>query len=199
MFATPTVLTHYFLPGATPFRSLSPLPDAEAMAIMRALYADTPFAARFQDPLDYLTRRRRTEQWVRAGFIAKGGRPRSAYPVYMVLGRSPWIERNIGDLEQCCVRIPLAAFGEGDVSFTYPDSMISLWFATDQPPAYYRPDLHGHIFTRGEILALVREHGMPEAGWQPALPPDLAPYIEAQVWNFAPLAEYAGSHTAGVQ
>ena len=48
-------------------------------------------AQRFKDPLGYLHDRQRTEQWVRAEFIAKGGQPVEPYPIYMVLGFSPWI------------------------------------------------------------------------------------------------------------
>ncbi len=184
-------LTHYYKRGTPPFRSLSLLPDDEALRLMTALCDDTPFGERFKDPLQYLHNRRRTEEWVRAEFCVKGGQPREPYPIYMVLGSSPWLERaaptafNTGK-----IRIPLSIFQAGDVSFTYPDSMISHWFGIDKPIEYYQPDYHGRIFTRSEILAIVAARGLPEEDWEPRLPDQLAPYIEAQVWNREPLMAY---------
>jgi hypothetical protein len=184
-------LTHYYIRGTPPFRSLSTLPDDEALVLMQALYDETDFGVRFRDPLQYLRDRRRTEQWVRAEFSAKGGQPQEPYPIYMVLGSSPWIERAAPDAPSHGeIRIPLSIFQEGDVSFTYPDSMLSHWFGTDQPAEYYQPAYHGKIFTRTEILAIVAARGLPEDGWEPRLPDHLAPYIEAQVWNRQPLVAY---------
>jgi hypothetical protein len=180
-------LVHYYKRPGGPFRSLSLLPDEEALQIMRTLADDTIFGARFKDPEWYLSARRQTEQWTRSAFIAKGGTPRVSAPVYMTLGRSPWIEAGGKSDDPYPIMVPLSIFAEGDVSFTYPDSMISRWFETDRPPEYYQPGLHGHVFTRSEILALVEQKGPPEKGWAPDFPPGLAPYIEAQVWNLEPL------------
>jgi hypothetical protein len=184
-------LTYYYKRGTEPFRSLSALPDEEAITIMEELCDDTPFGARFKDPVQYLRNRRQTEQWVREEFIAKGGQPREAYPIPMVLGSSKWMAKVAPDKElHAEIRIPLSVFTEYDVSFTYPDSMISLWFGRDKPPEYYLPDYHGKIFTRSEILSIVESKGLPEEAWETHLPSNLAPYIEAQVWNHKPLLEY---------
>jgi len=184
-------LTHYYIKGTPPFRSLSTLPDDNALALMQALYDETLFGARFRDPLQYLHDRQRTEQWVRSEFIVKGGRPQEPYPIYMALGSSPWLVKAVPETPHHGeIRIPLAVFQEGDVSFTYPDSMLSRWFGTDKPAEYYQPDYHGKVFTRSEILAIVAARGLPEEGWEPRLPDHLAPYIEAQVWNKQPLLAY---------
>lgn len=184
-------VTHYYARGTPPFRSLSNLSDEEALELMVALCDDTPFGERFKEPLNYLHNRRQTERWVRHEFSLKGGKPVEPYPIYMVLGSSPWLERAAPDsFDTCQIRFPLAIFQEGDVSFTYPDSMISLWFGAKRPAEYYQPDLHGQVFTRSEILVIVAARGLPEDGWQPRLPDQLAPYIEAQVWNRQPLLAY---------
>ena len=184
-------LTHYYIKGTPPFRSLSTLPDDNALALMQALYDETLFGARFRDPLQYLHDRQRTEQWVRSEFIVKGGRPQEPYPIYMALGSSPWLVKAVPETPHHGeIRIPLAVFQEGDVSFTYPDSMLSRWFGADRPAEYYQPDYHGKVFTRSEILAIVAARGLPEEGWEPRLPDHLAPYIEAQVWNKQPLLAY---------
>ncbi len=177
-------LTHYYKRGRPPFLSLSALPEDEAIRIMKNLYDETIFGSRFKDPAAYLHDRKQAEQWVRQKFIEKGGRPHEAHPVYMVLGSSAWISRHALDWEEaiCELRIPLSNFQPGDVSFTYPDSMISLWFGTDKPAEYYLPAYHGKVFTLDEIQAIVAEYGVPEECWDTHLPDELAPYIEAQVW-----------------
>jgi hypothetical protein len=184
-------LTYYYKRGTEPFRSLSALPDEEAIKIMEELCDDTPFGARFKDPVQYMRNRRQAEQWVREEFIAKGGQPREAYPIPMVLGASKWMVKHSPDPDAHGeIRIPLSVFTEYDVSFTYPDSMISLWFGRDKPPEYYLPDYHGKVFTRSEILSIVEMKGLPEEAWETHLPSNLAPYIEAQVWNHKLLLEY---------
>jgi hypothetical protein len=180
-------LIHYYKCKGGPFRSISMLPDDEALRIMRELCDDSIFGERFKDPEGYLLNRRLTEQWTRSAFIAKGGTPRETCPVYMTLGRSPWIETGAQKDDPFPIMVPLSVFEEGDVSFTYPDSMISRWFEMDRPPGLYQAGLHGQVFTRLEILALLEQKGPPEKGWAPDFPPGLAPYIEAQVWNLEPL------------
>jgi hypothetical protein len=183
-------LTHYYAAGTEPFRSLSALPDAEALRLMASLYVEGAVIwQRFRDPAAYLRNRRATEEWVRSEFLAKGGRPCQTYPIYMVLGSSGWISR-YGDENTAMMRIPISAFAESDVSFTYPDSMISRWFGADKPKEYYMAECHGKVFLRSEILAVVERTGMPEENWDTNLPADLAPYIEAQVWNSAPLKAF---------
>jgi hypothetical protein len=184
-------LTYYYKLGSEPFRSLSALPDEESIKIMKALYEDTPVWVRFKDPLGYLRDRKQTEQWVREEFIAKGGQPQASYPIPMVLGESKWIVKNAPHpAAHGEIRIPLSVFTEQDVSFTYPDSMISLWFGREKPVEYYMPEYHGKVFLISEILSIVEARGLPEDEWETGLSDDLAPYIEAQVWNHEPLNEF---------
>ncbi len=184
-------LTYYYKRGTEPFRSLSALTDEDAILIMQTLCDDTPYGARFKDPVVYMRDRRQTERWVREQFIAKGGRPREMYPIPMVLGSSKWMVKISPDPElHGEIRIPLSVFTEADVSFTYPDSMISLEFGTEKPAEFYLPEVHGKVFTMSEILALVESRGVPEEQWETNLPWYLAPYIEAQVWNHALLEAF---------
>ena len=177
-------LTHYYLRDTGPFQSLSALSDEEALKIMESLCDDTPFGARFKDPGQYLHNRKATERWTREGFMAKGGKPQDPYPIPMVLGSSRWLEENEPEGGSGAnIRIPLSIFTEYDISFTYPDSMVSFWLSRDKPPEYYQPGLHGKVFTLSEILSLVEKKGMPEETWETNLPGDIAPYIEAQVWK----------------
>jgi hypothetical protein len=110
----------------------------------------------------------------------------------MVLGTSRWIEEHAPDPRTHAeTRIPLSVFQEADVSFTYPDSMVSLWLHTERPTGYYRPDYHGRIFTIPEVLALVERDGSPE-DWATALPNHVGSYVEAQVWNHQLLPGHTG-------
>ncbi len=187
-------LTHFFRAGSPPFQSLSALPELEAIRMMQALYVEgSIFWERFKDPADYLNERRQTEDWLRRTFIAKGGAPQEPYPVYTMLGHSKWGDKNVDPATLATtaeLRIPLSIFSESDLSFTYPDSMISHWFGLERPAEYYLPEYHGQVFTRAEIRLIVERNGMPEEGWSTNMPPHLAHYIECQVWNRRPLMEY---------
>jgi hypothetical protein len=181
-------LTYYYDNRDVPFRTLSSLPDVDAVQIMNRLHAEYPDAIlfdRFKDPAWYLQARRRTEQWVRSEFIASGGRPESDHPVSLVLGSSAWIANHAPGSPSSHgeIQIPLSEFDPCDVSFTFPDSMVSFWLGNEKPPAYYLPDYHGRVFTREEILLIVETRGMPEENWTLTLPPDTGAYIKAQVWN----------------
>lgn len=184
-------LVHYYRKGTEPFRSLSALPEEDALRIMKSLYVEGSVVwERFRDPQQYLVERRQTEEWLRREFIAKGGSPQEPYPIYTVLGRSRWMLKMAGAATLATtaeIQIPLSILRECDVSFTYPDSMISHWFGVDQPPEYFQPDYHGKVFTLSEICSIVAIKGLPEEGWETNVPSSLAHYIEAQVWNREPL------------
>jgi hypothetical protein len=184
-------LVHYYKLQGGPFRSLSLLTDEEALRIMRSLADDTIFGARFKDPEWYLSARRMTEQWTRAAFIAKGGMPREPAPVYLTLGRSDWIEHGSQPGDPHPIAVPLSVFDEGDVSFTYPDSMVSAWFAKDKPAPFYDAELHGKVFTRTEILALLSRKGASRS-WKLARLStwDCAVYRSAGVESRAPEARH---------
>lgn len=187
-------LIHFYKSGAEPFRSLSALPDREAIQIMQDLYVEgAVFWERFEDPNQYLRTRRQIEQWLRQEFIAKGGAPQESYPIYMILGRSKWLLTAIDAATLATtveIQVPLSLFQECDISFTYPDSMVSSMVADQKESEYYLPDYHGKLFTLSEILSIVESNGLPGEKWGANLPSFLANYIEAQVWNQKPLLEY---------
>ncbi len=185
-------ITHYYNKRLTPLRTLSELADEDALTLMEKLFSDdTEFGKRFADPIAYLRGRRATEGWVRREFIKKGRTPKEEYPLYFVFGESQWIERQIPkDFVPGKLSVSLDEFSLNDVSFTYPDSMISKWFGDDKPVEYYDPRYHGKVFTKSEIIEIVDTLGIPEYSWNTGLPDNLAPYIEAQVWNRDPIRCY---------
>jgi len=176
-------ITHYYKKGATAFQSISGLPDSEALKIMENLSDDSPLFERFKTPLQYLQSRKETEEWLKSEFAAKGGRPKDEYPIYAVLGTSGWIEGHATNFDLDSISIPFSIFAEQDISFTFPDSMVSYSFGKDNAAKTDQSEYYGKIFTLSEIKALVERNGLPEKQWKPSLPENIGPYIEAQIWN----------------
>jgi hypothetical protein len=187
-------LLHFFRRGSRPFQSLSELPECQAHSIMRGLFVEgSVFWERFRDPSSYLSFRKQVEHRMRGEFLAKGGVPKQEYPIYFVLGRPKWIEtaadaQTTSTTEE--ITIPLSILSSEDVSFTYPDSMVSAMMDAEKNPEYYEPDYHGQVFTLTEVSRIIGEKGLPGEKWQTMMPRHLAHYIEAQVWNRRPLLEY---------
>lgn len=196
-------LVHLYKSGTEPFRTLSGLPEEDAIRIMQSLYtAGSIFWERFEDPLAYLRLRKQIEQSIREAFIAKGGKPREAHPIYMAFGRTRWMQNGLDAVTLATtteIEVPLSLFQECDVSFTYPDSMVSFLLARQKDPDYYLPDFHGRVFTLSEIRCLVDSSGLPGEKWGNNLPSSTPNYIEAQVWNQEPLLEYRRQQVKGEQ
>ncbi len=198
-------LLHVYRKGGTPFRSLSALPTEEALEMMRRLYVEgSVFWERFSDPEGYLGFRRQVERSLREGFLGKGGRPKSEYPIYLVVGRPRWFDtaadaRTLQSTSE--ITVPLAALDSRSISFTYPDSMVSALMARERNPHYYEPDYHGRVFTLAEIEQIVMRNGLPGEGWETRMPRQYAHYIEAQVWDPQALQRYwcgaAGASASG--
>jgi hypothetical protein len=189
-------LLHFFRKGSRPFQSLSAIPDDKAYAIMRSLFVEgSVFWERFRDPSSYLSFRKQVERRIRNEFLSKGGLPKNEYPIYFVLGRPKWTE-SVADAQTVStteeIAIPLSILSPEDVSFTYPDSMVSAMMEAEKNPEYYEPDYHGKVFTLVEIEGIIKQKGLPGDRWQTKMPKHLAHYIEAQVWNQRRLLEYYG-------
>ena len=187
-------LLHLYKSGTEPFRTLSSLPEDAAIQIMQDLYMEGAiFWERFRQPAQYLRLRKQIEQSIRQAFIDKGGTPREVYPIYMALGRTKWMQNEVDAPTLATtaeIQVPLCLFGERDLSFTYPDSMVSFLLAQERNPEYYLPDYHGKVFTLSEIRAIVECLGLPGEKWGTNLPASMPNYIEAQVWNHEPLLDY---------
>lgn len=187
-------LVHLYKRDTEPFRTLSALREEEAVSIMKNLYlAGSIFWERFEDPVAYLRLRKQIEQSIREAFLAKGGMPQEAHPIYMAFGRTRWMQNSLDAVTLATtteIEVPLSLFRECEVSFTYPDSMVSFLLAREKHPDYYLPDFHGKVFTLSEILRIVQTSGLPGDRWGTNLPGSTPNYIEAQVWNHEPLHEY---------
>lgn len=183
-------LTHYYKAGTIPFKSLSALPEKEAIQIMKELYTDNAMWGRFKNPAWYLQARRETELWLRKEFISKGGCPQEEYPIYMIIESCDMLERNTPEEQLGKIQIPISYFKEQDVSFTFIDSMFSFQLGQDKNSEFYQPEYHGKVFLLSEILLIIKKKGEQTEGFWGKLPNDFFPYIEAQVWNHKLLREY---------
>ena len=187
-------LFHYFHKGSAPFQSLSVLPEAEAVLIMKALYVPGSILwRRFGNPAEYIRIRRQVERELYHKFKENGGRPRQDFPIYLVVGRPRWVVASVDPVTMETtdeVRVPLAVLEEGEVSFTFPDSMYCTFMRNMSLDPAIHPKYDGKVFTLKEIEELVLSDGLPAQGWNAELPAHLSHYIEAQVWNQDALVEY---------
>jgi hypothetical protein len=178
----PDFLSHYYEATHGPFRNLSDLDLEEAEQTLQHIRSQAcTFAAR-RAP-DYLQVRRGLEDRVRSLFIAKGGQPVRARPQYMILGACPWL---LGWYQQGCeLRIPLSAFSPKIVSFTYGDTFPAMRHPDGKP---YR----GQVYILEELEGIITRFGLPQ-DWNSAGSQGPDRYIEAQVWDDAPLMPYVKS------
>jgi len=175
----PDFLSHYYEAANGPFRNLSDLPPERAEQLLGQLRtAGVSFAGK--RTVDYLAIRRKLEEQVRQGFIARGGSPQRLRPHYMILGACPWVKSWYQDGRE--LRIPLASFDPSIVSFTYGDTFPAMRYEDGKP---YRKQ----VYTLADLPALVGEYRLPQQ-WNSAgtLGPDR--YIEAQVWDDLPLKSF---------
>jgi hypothetical protein len=178
-------LTHYYHQNDRPFQSLSALTDRAALSVIAKLqHRQGLVYRRFRDPENYLKLRRETEHWLRNEFIKKGGKPVTNYPQYFVVDRSAWIESGYNNKFDL-IQIPLASLKPQQISFTYPDSMVSYWLQSQSDKDYYQPEYHGRVFAIDEIVEIIDRFGIPDREWQnqPERKYDL--FIEVQVWSTA--------------
>jgi hypothetical protein len=187
-------LSHFYRRGTRPFRSLTALPEAQAISIMKSLYIEGSVVwERFEDPAGYLAFRKQVEHNIRKEFIAKGGRPKDSCPIYLVVGKPKWFSdvadpASLATTEE--IEVPLKLLDPSQLSFTYPDSMVSAAIAEEKDPEVYEPNYHGKVFTLDEIVEIVAQKGMPDEGWLTSAPKHLAHYIEAQYWDHTVLEAF---------
>lgn len=177
------MLTHYYHKDDAPFQSLSSLTTEEALSVMFNLRSRAGSVyRRFRDPEKYLRQRRKTEHWVRHEFIKKGGQPFSAYPHYFVVEKAVWIEEGYNG-QSNLIQFPVSTFNAEQVSFTYPDSMISYWLRSQFDQVFYHPEYHGQVFSLSEISKIIDVFGIPGEEWRREETRRYDLFIEAQVWT----------------
>jgi hypothetical protein len=179
MITIPDFLSHYYEECDGSFRKMSDLSEHEAEVVLRQIrQVGDPFASQRTD--DYLAVRLRLEEKVRELFTAKGGSPKRLHPHYLIVGACPWLKSWYP--HGCELRIPLAAFGMENVSFTYGDTLPAMRYQDGKPH-------RGQVYTLAELPGLIECYDLPQV-WnaEGKYGPDR--YIEAQVWDDEPLRSY---------
>ncbi|NEU73067.1 hypothetical protein PI95_010970 [Hassallia byssoidea VB512170] len=184
------MLTHYYHKEEPPFRSLSVLNIEEALTIATQLQAkEGSVYRRFKQPKKYLEARIATEKWLKEEFINKGGEPKTSFPFYMVIENSTWIEEGYNGQSKK-IQISVSEFNLKEISFTYPDSMISYWLKDKKQEPFYQPDYHGQVFRLDEIVQIIKKSGIPVEEWKLEKTRKYDIFIEAQIWNEQGILNY---------
>lgn len=197
MIDIPSYVTHYHPAEDRPFQNLSDLSDDEATQVIRRLVrrgrAD-PRHKRVYGPI-YMAYRRRVEAKLRALYVDSGGRPVRVAPHYFVLGSSKWFEGVYPDARS--VTIPLDQLPKYQMSFTYPDSAVSMRIGAEfgLPEAPARP-YHEKVFRLEQLPEIVSRYGLPRDGvdqdYQNYHLADFEKYIEVQLWCDEPVQHLLG-------
>ncbi|TVS00574.1 MAG: hypothetical protein EA407_14500 [Rhodobacteraceae bacterium] len=191
----PDVITHYYSRSDRPFQNLSDLKPEELAGTLEKLNqrrADNPNYKRVFGKR-YMDFRRKTEMRLRSLFEARGGKPERQSPHYFVLGECAWFSGLYPDPET--VTLDWRSLPKEALSFTYPDSFVSMRFGPDYGlRADPREPYHERVFFMDELADVVAEHGLPDGN------PDDAyegyhtrrfeKYIEVQVWTDDPVARF---------
>ncbi len=180
------ILTHYYHRDDPPFQTLSALSEPAALAVISRLRLSDRTGKvyrRFRYPQRYLRDRRNTEHWLKQSLIQADIQPVNPYPQYFVIGKSTWIEEGFENKSRK-IEIPLSAFEAQQITFTYPDSMISYWLQTQTDKAFYHSEYHGKIFTTTEIVAAIAKNDWLDDLWKTEETRKYDIFVEAQVWDF---------------
>lgn len=190
---TPSYLTHYFVRGMEPFRTISELDESQWEVLCNQLSqlreTDSTYNRRFSQR--YRAIRLDAEHELRSRFQAAGGKIERRSPIYFCLGSSTWWE-GFCDHEQ--IRIGLDQIDPTTVSFTYPDSLTSLGFLRQFGLLHDEKPYHGKVFRLDQIDEVIRKYGFPDgrsdSEYREYHKEDLETYIEAQLWSDAPIEAF---------
>ncbi|NMH88490.1 hypothetical protein [Flavivirga algicola] len=174
----PEFLYHYYEIEQGPFLNITQNKLEEAKKIQNNISV----GFNSKRPSNYVELRFALEKRLREGFIAKGGKPKSSSPSYFTLGKCEWMQSCYAN--PGVVKIPLTNIKPEQISFTYPDSMVSFQFYDEPKLAKYRKACNGQIYLLDEIQKLLNQYGIPSKDkWSSQENLKYDRYIEAQVWD----------------
>jgi hypothetical protein len=175
----PDYITHYYEASQGPFTSLSNMSLESAELILeRIRQAGIVFAS--QRKPDYLEIRTELERRIRQLFIEKGGQPKTFTPHYFILGSCEWVKSWYQQGQE--VTLFLDSLDPEIISFTYGDSFPAMRFQDGKP---YR----GQVYIVAELVSVIEHYGLPQV-WNRDGKYGPERYIEAQVWDDAPVRQY---------
>lgn len=140
---------------------------------------------------EYIKKRIATEEKMRKQFIAKGGKPETKHPNYMVLENCDyWFynEKNVF----ASMAFDLNLFPKEVVSFTYGDSI-----PTFDNRFFDGKEYRNQIYTVDEIKKLIDKYSLPQL-WNPDGKYGPENYIEVQIWSNEFLKDYNIKETKNI-
>lgn len=187
----PDFITHYHPIEDPPFQNLSDASEDELPVIMGRLSQRREAGSKRIFGRVYMDFRRKTEAKLRDLFEKAGGKPERNAPHYFVLGTSDWFAKLYPKASS--VQLPLSAIPAEVISFTYPDSAVSMRLGPNfgLPPDPQRP-YHEKVFRIGELEEIIGRYGLPSDNSDDSAYVDyhlheFERYIEVQVWADAPI------------
>ncbi|KAA1245139.1 hypothetical protein [Aquimarina sp. RZ0] len=181
----PKFLFHYYEIEQGPFKNITDNTFEEAKNIQNNISV----GFNSKRPPNYTELRFALEKRLKNEFISKGGKPKRENPFYFTLGECNW-------LKSCyhtpgVVKIPLDNFKSEQISFTYPDSMVSFQFFDEPKLKKYKKEYNGKVFVRQEMETVIKKYGIPRENiWMTNEEMKYDRYIEAQVWDDYILKDY---------
>ena len=164
-----------------PSQILSMLPLEQAERILEEIRRNgNRFAS--QRSGDYLKKRLELETRIRQLFELKGGQPKLTHPHYMILGACPWLKGWYVDGQE--LQIKLTSIPKKCISFTYGNSFPAMNYNDGKSH-------RGQVYTVTELGEIIQRYGLPQE-WNSDGKGGPERYIEAQVWDEAPLKEHLG-------
>ena len=172
-------LVNYRHTNSTPCKSITELSLEEAKKMAKKLYTDCDcrahrrFGATFEQ---YYENRCKAEQLMRDAFRELGGKPERNHPLYFSVQSSEILSENYG--EHCMIQIDLGEVAEGDISFTFGDSM-ALYYTGKLNRVYTKNDLLKQLELYDNDVNKMLEQNKEQIG-----------FIEAQLWSDKYLQDY---------
>ncbi len=165
-------LVNYRHKDSMPCKSITELPLEAAKKLAEKLHADGScrahrrFGASFER---YYEDRCKAEQRMRELFRKLGGVPERSHPLYFSVQPSEMLAENYG--EYCAIKIDLDVVADGDISFTFGDSMA----------LYYSEKLH-QVYTKNDLLEQLELYDN-DVNKLLEQNKEQSSFIEAQLWN----------------
>jgi hypothetical protein len=186
----PKLITHYYLSDRKPFLNLSDLEDVELDKVLHDLEVkNAKNNSKRVYGKRYMELRKKTEVRLRKLFIEAGGTPKRISPHYFVLGESYWFKNLSPNTKE--IQIPINFFNKNSISFTFPDSFISMGFMPEFGIEVEEMPYHNRVFKIGDLHQIISKYGMPSddksKDYDNYAMKKFEKFIEIQVWDDSPL------------
>ena len=190
----PDHITHYYLSDRKPFLNLSEANVYDLKEIVTNLIGkrkrEEGHFRRYS--VNYVSLRKKTEKKLRNLFIETGGKPQRTVPHYFVLGDSFWFKHLCSSHRE--VILNWRDIPSEWLSFTYPDSFVSMGLAERYSEVFVEKPYHGRVFRMHELEEIISTWGYPDDDfsrpYENYINEEFEKFIEVQLWSDEPVMQY---------